>query len=554
MLALAGVWFVAPLFAEPLAWGSTRDWGYFFFLEEVSRKTLLEFAQFPLWNPYYFGGAEHLANPQSTVLSPTTLLTTLLGTALGLKVGVAVFVALGLSGMYRLARHLGTERSGACIAALIYGCSGWFAQHVGGGHWGFAAVSLYPWAAWSFLAGLDDRRWLLLSLGCSVWVAFHWGVYTLPWLFLVLFAFALGEAARRRSAWPLAAFAGVALFTVGLAAVRLGPVLEYVHRFPRRTTDVDRLGVDDLLRALLSRRTARAVPGHPWEWPEYGNYLGWVPALLLLFSGRTRFPRRAMLWTCAAVCLALALGDWGPYAPYALLRRLPLFQYLRVPSRYTGVALVFLAPLAGLTWSTLERRIRNLGGRSWVAPALAAAVTLGILADPVSFNRRQFEQSFHLPPPTDAISPAFEQRRGDPSRMYAYPRCNQGSVLGLEESPLPLSPWLMISSGPQYGLVDASGARVDETFWSPNRLGYSVETPIPDLMVVNQNYRAEWHEDSGLRVESYRGLLAVRVPPGRHLVHLTYLPASVLGGLLVSLACAGLVALLAWRLRAGTST
>lgn len=66
-------YYVSPLWRNLTHWGGTFDWGYFFFLAEVDRKSLVEFGQFPLWNPYYCGGAVHLANPQTYFLGPTFL-------------------------------------------------------------------------------------------------------------------------------------------------------------------------------------------------------------------------------------------------------------------------------------------------------------------------------------------------------------------------------------------------------------------------------------------------------------------------------------------------
>jgi len=162
-----------------MAWGSTRDWGYFTFLEEVTRKTILEFRQFPLWNPYYFGGAEQLANPQSTLLSPTTLLTLGFGTALGLKFGVVAFVLLGLTGMYRLTRHLGAARGSrrerAHVRLLPGGSLSTWAEVTG-----IRRRPALPLGRVAFPQGHRDPGRFLVAVALCAWVAVHWGIYTLP--------------------------------------------------------------------------------------------------------------------------------------------------------------------------------------------------------------------------------------------------------------------------------------------------------------------------------------------------------------------------------------
>lgn len=539
LLPIAGaIWFVMPVFEEPKAWGSTRDWGYFTFLEEVTRKTVLEFRQFPLWNPYYFGGSEHFANPQTTVLSPTTLLTITLGTALGLKVGILVFAVLGCWGMYRLSRHLGTPAPGASVSALIYGCSGWFAQHVGGGHWGFAAVNLYPWVVFFFLRSRERPRDLAFSALIAACVAVHWGIYTLPWLFMLILLISVGVSVRERRPAIFRRLTVFLLVTVSLAAVRLVPTLEYVEQFPRHVVHGDRLGADDLLHLFLSRHTERQFPDHVYVWPEYGNYVGWVPFLLLLVGIWVKFPHKTLLWCGFAVFVSLSLGSWGPAAPFTLLHRLPLLENLRVPSRYTLLVLFFMALIVGHAYAAiLDEILKRWPGKrtTLLVQALTIMVLLTIVLDPVRFNRKQFEQSFHLPPPSDTVFPSFVQRRGDPLRMYAYPRANQGSVLGLEESPIPVSPALRIDADRQYLLTVAQGAIVEEIYWSPNELRFYVDTPVENLLVINQNYRVGWRVDGGHLVEDHLGLLTVPLGPGQHTVVLRYRPWSVRAGTMVSL-------------------
>jgi len=147
-----------------------------------------------------------------------------------------------------------------------------------------------------------------------------------------------------------------------------------------------------------------------------------------------------MLAFGALLFLGLALGDRGALAPWSLMRSLPILEHLRVPSRNTLPALFFMSAIAGMCYDRLSQTLlarvpaRALALAAW---SLTLAPPALLALDSVRLNRGQFEQSFHLPAPTDSVSPKFQQRRGDPSRMFAYPRANEGSVIGFEDRRCP---------------------------------------------------------------------------------------------------------------------
>jgi hypothetical protein len=445
--------------------------------------------------------------------------------------------------MYALARYFGCRPQAAAASAIVYGCSGWFAQHVGGGHWGFAAVSLFPFVV-LFLLRSEKSPWFMVpAVALGVWVAVHWGIYPLPWLFMLTLLVTAAEFVRTKRSAIWRRFALFVLFTLSLAAARLIPVAEYVSRFPRGVAISDRLSPADILHVFLGHQANRDVVGHPYEWPEYGNYIGWMTLALLVLGCKMRFPRKKMLWSGVVVFIALTLGSWGSGSPFALLHGLPLFENLRVPSRYTLLVVFFFALIAGLALSSLL----DACARRWDGPRANATrhlvglgVVLAIACDAIATNRGEFRQSFHLAPPTDDVSDSFVQRRGDPLRMFAYPRANQGSVRGLEESPIPRAAGIWIDGGDQHRLTNQGSARA--TYWSPNVLRYSIETDVPNAIVINQNYRPEWRASGDAVIAETNGLLTVLVPPGHHELQLEYSPNRM--GTLVSLV--GIPVLLLW--------
>ena len=72
---------LGPALASGPLWSSRYDWRYFETMTEMARRTVADYHQAPLWNPYSCGGEVGLANPQAMDGAPTFLLVLLLGTA-----------------------------------------------------------------------------------------------------------------------------------------------------------------------------------------------------------------------------------------------------------------------------------------------------------------------------------------------------------------------------------------------------------------------------------------------------------------------------------------
>jgi len=73
----------------------------------------------PLWNPYAFCGTPFLANLQSALLYPPSVLFLLTGARHGFGVSAILHLALGGLSMYGLLRTLGTRRAPALFGALV---------------------------------------------------------------------------------------------------------------------------------------------------------------------------------------------------------------------------------------------------------------------------------------------------------------------------------------------------------------------------------------------------------------------------------------------------
>ena len=95
-------WVLVFSYFQPLSRG---DWDQSFAYHELQRKTIINYHQLPLWNPYICGGQPWWAHPNCDVLSPFFILILIFGTIKGTLIIHFVQVFIGLSGMYYLSRY-----------------------------------------------------------------------------------------------------------------------------------------------------------------------------------------------------------------------------------------------------------------------------------------------------------------------------------------------------------------------------------------------------------------------------------------------------------------
>src|SRR5271155_1195409 len=105
--------------------GLSGDWDHFLQLRWVPFHTLIYFHQFPFWNPYRCGGMPMFAHPQSTLLTPFTVLDLIFGPVVGVHVQIIAAIAIAFGGAYFLARVLGISRTGAVACAITFAGSSW---------------------------------------------------------------------------------------------------------------------------------------------------------------------------------------------------------------------------------------------------------------------------------------------------------------------------------------------------------------------------------------------------------------------------------------------
>ncbi|HXU63061.1 MAG TPA: hypothetical protein VN962_15240, partial [Polyangia bacterium] len=344
-----------------------------------------------------------------------------------------------------------------------------------------------------------------------------------------------------------------------LSAVRLLPVLGFLRDHPRHEPIDDFLHIGEVFAFWTTRQHGRGMPNHRYVWPEYDDYVGLVPVVLMLagaalalFWRGDRETRRAWRIDLAVLVVLVwcALGGNRGASLFKLLHTLPVFDSLRVPSRFLGPAMVAFGLLAAAALGT---------GRRWIAqvrPTAACAATvgavliaLGVAADVTLTNQRLLQQGIDPSLPDGPASRDFFQ---NPAASYwrlpTFPvqgYGTRGCYVALDWKP---APELWLGHSPQSFVKPISAGTVTASAWTPNRLDYDVRLTAPALLVVNQNFDAGWRADGGERVGPFtagstqlsdvhaHGALAVELPAGTHHLVLRHRPPGLwLGGLLTLL-------------------
>jgi hypothetical protein len=539
--------------------------------EEVARRTVVDYHQLPAWNPYFCGGIPKLANPPDDSLSPDMILRFLWGTIPGRRLAVFFFVIVGLEGVFRYARRHDASVIGAAAGAVAFGCCGYYVALLRDGWVFMFTYQLLPWVCLAFERGIHNPMWRVAGGLLMAWIVMCGGTYVAPFAAALLGVLLVFETVRAASGahgpggWykPALALATMAGLTVGLTAIRVWPMMHVVLAHPRL---VDQLDQDAPFTIL-----ARVALGHgrgPWHVGSGEFYVGSFTTLLAVLGALAADRKGARFLAIAAIFLGFACGEIVPFAPYVLLRKLPLFSQLRFPFRYTIVVALFvaLASTRGLTRledalvdfaGRVRARLRGPGGvlgPGWraglgvVGAALAATLAWYSCRDVLdeNFVHEGVLYTFHTPL---AGRTGFRQSRGNRWDAQVWTFANLGSLHCFEENDLFESPRLRGDLSAEEFAPDDPNAKVERLVWSPNKLVLRVTSEAGARVVVNQNHHEGWRSNVG-KVESDGGLLSVRVPAGVQRVELRFRDWRILAGGLVSAATGlGIAAFAALRAR-----
>ncbi len=411
MYGALSVVFCWPLFEHPYGLG-VHDWDQHLFYYGAVLKNIVEYGQAPFWNPWYCGGDVLWQNPQVGLLSPVYPLAAVVPLQLAMKVNIVLHYWVGFVGMHVLltrVMRLAFLPAVVFLATLVT-ASGAPVIHLAVGHSVFLPGFYMP-ALLFFLFGAFKTGAVKDALKAAAILAlmvFNGGVHILPLTFASVGVFALLTAVLQRQWRPIVLVVAFTAAGLAYAAPKLLPVSLYVtgDRFwdTRNPTEhPDRMTLEMVARTYVNPdqdlRLTLDQQRHGWH--EYGNYIGWFSAILLVAGlawalwGRgvpdARLGRALAL--TAVFLFVVSLGEFSAWAPASVFTHLPLFSSFRIPSRYTIVCLLFatLALASVLRGVAFESRSRTMQG-------LVTLVCLAASAHLIAVNRAQLRGVFSVEP------------------------------------------------------------------------------------------------------------------------------------------------------------
>jgi hypothetical protein len=341
--------------------------------------------QIPWWNPYQFAGTPFAAGVDGPIFFyPFSLLFAVLQVPQALTWFYIIHLMIAMSGMYLLMRRF-VRAEAAWISGIVFGLSGYFIPRILTGTAGnLAAASYLPFVFWGFYRVMEkqekkervraiilasillclqflsgDQRmavYTMMGVGCASSVFAFWK-HTVRPIFLVFIGSVAGYL---------------------LSAVQSVPILEFMQlsgrgKIPSYTYASNGSLTPDRLWELIYPLVQKFVPNtqnYP-PFPEGPFYTGIIPLLvacagIVFFAiSAKRLLRNAEGKKILAIGIVflgiLLLAFWislGSASPvdlfYLLWRYVPMFSFVRIPTRFFLLFVFGVSGIVGLTVSRIR--------------------------------------------------------------------------------------------------------------------------------------------------------------------------------------------------------
>ncbi len=385
-----------------LLFGDDIHHQYYYFREFFNY--WLRLGIFPWWNPYLFGGQPFIADPIVNIWYPPNWLFVLLPINTAYSWHVAFHVLWAMTGMYVLSKQVTgnslplTKRRNefnlaAWVSGLVFGLSGFFMARTWAGHVDvIAAASWMPWVAWAFYRLITSREKFFspgasrrLALASFVFAMQLFAGYQTMAFFTVYIVglMTVVVSVIRRSFIPVICAMAAGVLGLGLAALQILPEQEFfrssirTYSFPYSWISYGSWTWQSLMQFLnpFFFGNQHTYIGPPPNFIEHSVFVG-IGGLLLAIIGGVRIVRRLFgghrvikeknpdMFAGMVFIFIVIFGIWmslGPNAPldlqYFLWKFLPMYKYLRIPTRHLILVVFGLAGLAGIGLSAVRPKV-----------------------------------------------------------------------------------------------------------------------------------------------------------------------------------------------------
>jgi len=535
-----------PVFSHLGRFPASGDWDLFTQLRWVPYYTITHFHQLPFWNPYKCGGMGMLSNPESSVVTPSLIPYLLFGQYAGLYIEIFIHLVIGFCGGYVLARVMGLGRIAAIVSAVVFPSSSWLYLHLSVGHLNFLSALYIPAIAALLIISIECHKLLPAAIGGLIYaLTLIEGNYAFLYAAIIIGSVALMLAIMNLSVWPVIYGLVIGLFGLGFSALKLVPMWQQLSMYPKHPFGLEMITARQIASFIFSRQQDLFISsGAEFLFAEYGAHVSICFAALAVI-GLVARPVGTLPWLMPAVIFFLfTRGYTGDHSAVFLLRYLPMSGNAGLTGRYL---IPFVCCVGVIAAHGAEFVCSKFG--SWGRRTTVVLIALGIL-DSWLVGPPNLRYLFHGDIAQVAASPDFRQYWiANPGIQTEISQANMGSVncqgYGYNDIPEDALGYNQTGYRGEYYLLGAG--TVSQTLWTPNRLRYEVNVPAAASLVVNQNYYPGWRLTNGHgELYAEKGLIAVRVPPGRQRIELVYAPEHILLALALTMAAVAALILI-WR-------
>ena len=532
--------------------GEFVDWDFFLANYEAVRKTIVEYGQFPFWNPWHFGGTPLFANPQIGVFSLETLCVIIFGTVYGLRVSMLLYTICGAIGMWVLLGDYARNNLARFWGSMIFALSGGLALHMSAGHSAMNSITLLPWMIFC-LRRLNVSRnaalWLGVLAGMAVNHSVHYSTFITA-TFAGLFFIAEWIRNIKSKTFRLNALLALLAFLL-IGFYRLIATLKLGSEFPRSIEMRLDIGFQHYLLALIypgqSLLTFPDIVKDYWSWFEIGCYVG-IIALTIFFISAIR---ELKWWHWGFVIGSmLTINSTCKFLPGYWLREIPPFTSFFCISRWRFLVVFFIAfgCCRGLDW--LLDKFPEASQRRRLYLLILISMCGLIYNQYCNWTKmvwiKESDALAQVKESSDSILTLNNHAYG----RYASVHKNIAQLFDFE----PMLGYTreyknkrFASGNPYYqGEFFAFKGKVSDISWSPNYI--RIVCAEPSVILVNQNPGNYWRDAGGTRLfpgtkgfDTDKHFIVKSDQPGE-LVLRTLPPVHAIG-LLVS-ACSGILLLI----------
>jgi len=343
---------------------------YFFWHAQFIKEQLLS-GSIPLWNPYYYSGHPFIANPQTFVFYPTTLLFLALPLPWAFNLDTILHIYLAATGTYFFVFLVSQSRSAGLAAAIVYSLSGYFINNIFAGHLTMIhTAALMPWIFYFIEKFFKTRRVIFLIISGFIFGLqilsgepqnnYYTGLFFTLFFYIRLFTTqesVLSKQFIRTGIYYIL----IPAIAFGISAIQILPSLEFMSLCDRaEKTYAFATSYSFPPQCLFTFLVPKPSTSNAVIWEELKSYselvLHWelngylgILSIILAGIGGT-FPKHRRYNKCFGIMLLVAvtimIGHYTSiYKLYYLL--LPGISTFRIPARCIVILVLFMSVLVG---------------------------------------------------------------------------------------------------------------------------------------------------------------------------------------------------------------